>query len=160
MLIIGTGGTFDKDYELQDGSLVFGQSAIPKILHQARITSPHLFISLLKKDSLELTLTDRMLILETCRTTHAQQIVIVHGTDTMAETALFLQQAKVNKTIVLTGAMRPHAFSHSDACFNLGYAIACAQQLTEGVYLAMQGECFSAGQVMKDRERALFMRID
>lgn len=160
MLIIGTGGTFDKEYELIDGSLVFAQSCIPTLLNEARITAEHRFISLLKKDSLEITLSDRLHLLEACRTARESQIVIVHGTDTMTETAVFLQQAMTDKTIVLTGAMRPHAFGHSDASFNLGYAIACAQQLSTGVYLAMQGECFPAGQVMKDKERALFVRLN
>lgn len=160
MLIIGTGGTFDKDYELTDGSLVFRQSCIPHLLQEARITSLHRFVSLLKKDSLELTLTDRLRLLEACRSASEENIVIVHGTDTMSETAEFLQHAISDKTIVLTGAMRPHAFGHSDASFNLGYAIACAQHLTHGVYVAMQGECFSAGQVTKDKQRALFVRAD
>ena len=160
MLIIGTGGTFDKDYQLTDGSLVFGASCIPTLIQEARVTSTHRFISLLKKDSLELTLTDRMQLLEACRTATESRIVIVHGTDTMTETAAFLQQAIADKTIILTGAMRPHAFGHSDASFNLGYAIACAQHLASGIYIAMQGECFTAGQVLKDKARALFVRSD
>lgn len=160
MLIIGTGGTFDKDYELTDGSLVFAHSCIPNLLREARITTQHRFVSLLKKDSLELTVADRLQLLEACHSAHETKIVIVHGTDTMTETAKFIQQNDLNKTIVLTGAMRPHAFGHSDASFNLGYAIACAQQLSAGVYLAMQGECFPAGHVMKDKERALFIRVN
>jgi L-asparaginase len=160
MLIIGTGGTFDKDYQLTDGSLVFAQSCITELLREARITAEHRFVSLMKKDSLDLTLTDRLQLLEVCRAAYEKQIVIVHGTDTMAETANFLQQDRLNKTIVLTGAMRPHAFGHSDAGFNLGYAIACSQHLTSGIYIAMQGECFTAGQVMKDKQRALFVRAD
>ena len=160
MLIVGTGGTFDKDYELTDGSLVFAQSCIPNLLREARITTQHRFVSLLKKDSLELTVADRLQLLEACRSAYETEIVIVHGTDTMTETAAFLQQGAVNKTIVLTGAMRPHAFGHSDASFNLGYAIACAQHLAHGVYIAIQGECFPVGQVMKDKQRALFIRVD
>jgi L-asparaginase len=160
MLIIGTGGTFDKDYQLTDGSLVFAQSCITELLREARITAEHRFVSLMKKDSLDLTLTDRLQLLEVCRAAYEKQIVIVHGTDTMAETANFLQQDRLNKTIVLTGAIRPHAFGHSDAGFNLGYAIACSQHLTSGIYIAMQGECFTAGQVMKDKQRALFVRAD
>ncbi len=160
MLIIGTGGTFDKDYELSDGSLIFAQSCIPKLLQEARMTLPHRFVSLLKKDSLELTLADRMQLLEACRAAVETEIVIVHGTDTMTETAHFLQQAELNKTIVLTGAMRPYAFGHSDATFNLAYAIACAQHLSPGVFIAMQAECFPAGQVVKDKQRALFVRAD
>ena len=37
------------------------------------------------------------------------------------------------KTVVLTGAMRPHSLGRSDASFNLGGAIIAAQTLPEGV---------------------------
>ena len=158
MLIIATGGTFDKDYQLIDGSLGYSQSCIPSLLNEARITTPHTFMALMSKDSLDLTLSDRVTLLESCRAATDSQIVIVHGTDTMTETAAFLQQALGDKTIVLTGAMRPHAFGHSDASFNLGYAIACAQHLPKGIYIAMQGECFLACEVTKDKKRALFVR--
>jgi L-asparaginase len=104
-------------------------------------------------------ITDRMLILEACRNTTSEHIIIIHGTDTMTETADFLRRAALNKTIVLTGAMRPFAFGNSDAAFNLGYALAMAQTAAQGVYIAMQGECFSAGTVIKDKTQLLFTHI-
>lgn len=158
MLVIGTGGTFDKDYAIQDGSLTFTQSHIPSLLADARITCNHRFISLFQKDSLDINIEDRMSILETCRSVTESDIVIVHGTDTITETAVFLHNAQLDKTIVLTGAMRPVAFGHSDAAFNLGYAIALSQSLPNGVYIAIQGELFPAGHVIKDKQKALFVR--
>jgi len=158
MLILATGGTFDKDYAI-DGSLTFNGSFLPKLIQQARLTCPHEHQILMQKDSLDMTLADRMTILEACRCSSSQQIVIIHGTDTMAETAEFLHRAALAKTIVLTGAMRPFAFGNSDAVFNLGYALAIAQTANQGVYIAMQGECFNAGAVVKDKAQLQFVRI-
>jgi L-asparaginase len=158
MLIIATGGTFDKDYNLVNGNLHFTHSCVPTLISQARMTAPHQFLSLMQKDSLELTLADRMQILTACRESNSDRIVIVHGTDTMTETARFLQEVISDKTLVLTGAMRPHAFGQSDASFNLGYAIALAQTLAPGVYIAMQGEYFTPNNVLKDKQQAVFVR--
>lgn len=157
MLILATGGTFDKDYAV-NGTLDFFGSMLPKMIQQSRITCPHTLNVLMQKDSLDMTISDRMLILEACRNTQEQQIVIIHGTDTLCETAKFLQHANIPKTIVLTGAMRPFAFGASDASFNLGFALAIVQTTPAGVYIAMQGECFAAGTVEKDKERAQFIR--
>jgi L-asparaginase len=156
MLILATGGTFDKDYAI-DGNLVFNHSVLPKVIQEARLTCEHQLQVLMQKDSLEMSVSDRMAILEACRTTNASQIVIIHGTDTMTETAEFLQRAALDKTIVLTGAMRPFAFGNSDASFNVGFALAVAQTANIGVYIAMQGECFTAGKVTKDKQRMQFV---
>ncbi len=158
MLILATGGTFDKDYAL-DGSLAFSGSALPKLIQQARLTCAHELHIIMQKDSLDMSIADRMLILEACRNTTSEQIIIIHGTDTMTETADFLRRAALNKTIVLTGAMRPFAFGNSDAAFNLGYALAMVQMATQGVYIAMQGEYFSAGTVIKDKTQLLFTHL-
>ena len=156
MLILATGGTFDKDYDLTSGQLIFAGTCIPQLIHEARLTTPHRLDVLMQKDSLEMTLSDRMVILEACRAASEKHIVIIHGTDTMTDTALFLQSAEIDKTIVLTGAMRPHAFGESDASFNLGYAIAAAQLHTHGVYIAIQGELFNADKVQKNRQLGQF----
>lgn len=159
MLILATGGTFDKDYAL-DGSLVFQGSALPKLIQQARLTCPHELQIIMQKDSLEMSITDRMMILEACRNTNSKQIVIIHGTDTMIETADFLRNAHLDKTIILTGAMRPFAFGDSDSAFNFGYAIAMTSIQKQGVYVAMQGECFSAGKVKKDKQLMQFIHLE
>jgi L-asparaginase len=158
MLILATGGTFDKEY-LIDGTLGFQGSSLPKLIQQARLTCPHQLQIVMQKDSLEMTITDRMIILEACRCSAYQKIVIIHGTDTMTDTAEFLQHAQLDKTIVLTGAMRPFAFGQSDASFNFGFALALAQTKPIGVYVAMQGECFSAGKVLKNKSLLQFEQL-
>jgi L-asparaginase len=61
-----------------------------------------------------------------------------------------------DKTIVLTGAMQPAAFKHSDAPFNIGFAIAALQTLPPGVYLTMNGRIFDPREVQKNVELDLF----
>ena len=91
-----------------------------------------------------------------CRTAPEDRIVITHGTDTMAETAAVLAQAITGKTVVLTGAMVPYKFGSSDGLFNLGSALAFAQTLPAGVYVAMNGRYFEAGKVQKNRRTGMF----
>ena len=61
-----------------------------------------------------------------------------------------------DKTIVLTGAMIPYKFGSSDGLFNLGSALAFAQSLPQGVYVAMNGRAFQAGHVRKNRQTGMF----
>ena len=49
-------------------------------------------------------------------------ILITHGTDTIVDTAIYLNQLK-NKTIVLTGSLKPALFIDNDAIFNIGCSI-------------------------------------
>ena len=99
---------------------------------------------------------DRRLILENCRSAAEDQMVITHGTDTMADTARVLGEAALGKTIVLTGAMIPYAFGSSDGLFNLGSALSFVQALPPGVYVAMNGRCFTWDDVVKNRQLGVF----
>ena len=74
----------------------------------------------------------------------------------MVETARALADAAIDKTIVLTGAMIPFVFGSSDGLFNLGSALSFAQVLPSGVYVAMNGRCFDAHKVRKNRETGYF----
>ena len=56
------------------------------------------------------------------------------------------------KTIVLTGAKIPFAYGSSDGLFKLGAALAFAQSLPSGVYVAMNGRVFSWDNVRKNRD--------
>ncbi|HMF78480.1 MAG TPA: asparaginase domain-containing protein, partial [Bryobacteraceae bacterium] len=62
----------------------------------------------------------------------------------------------LDKTIVLTGAMIPYKFGSSDGLFNLGSALAFVQTLGPGVYVAMNGRCFPAGRVRKNKQTGIF----
>jgi len=161
--IIATGGTFDKHYDPIEGTLRFGQTHLHSILERCRVTLPVAVTELPLLDSLDMQETDRERILAACSVAAEPHIVVVHGTDTMPETAQKLgstlassTKGKVARTIVLTGAMVPYEVSNSDALFNLGYAIALAQTLPAGVYVAMGGEVFEWNKVRKNRKAGRF----
>jgi L-asparaginase len=112
--------------------------------------------TLMMVDSLEMTDADRRLILENCTSASEERIVVTHGTDTMTDTARVLGEARLAKTIVLTGAMVPYAFGSSDGLFNLGSALSFVQALPQGVYVAMNGRCFAWDDVVKNHELGIF----
>lgn len=154
--VIATGGTFDKHYDPLSGNLIFKESVLPVALGRARLTLPVHFEALLALDSLDMQDSHRQQIRKACEQSAEDQIVIVHGTDTMAESAQVLGQAALNKTIVLTGAMVPYQIDGSDALFNLGFACAAATLAAPGVYIAMNGRLFSWNDVMKNRAEGIF----
>ncbi len=156
-----TGGTIDKQYQETSGELIFPNSHLPIMLQEANVTLAIETTVLMQKDSLEITDEDREKIYQACIDTPQQKIVITHGTDTMVNTALTLHQyeALQHKTIVLTGAMRPFMLGHSDANFNLGTALMAVQLAQPGVYIAMNGQLFSAHQVQKNRQLGLFTEL-
>ena len=140
MLFIQTGGTIDKDYPRTTKGYAFeiSEPAVKRVLQKTNPAFDYEILSVLKKDSLEITEDDRQKIYLACKNSGAEKIIITHGTDTMLETAKKLSGIK-GKAIIITGAMRPEKFSDSDASFNLGSAIGAANLLKEGVYIAMNG---------------------
>jgi L-asparaginase len=58
--------------------------------------------------------------------------------------------------VVLTGALTPARFRTTDAVFNIGMAVGAVQAAAPGVYIAMSGQVFEAGQVRKNREANRF----
>lgn len=158
--IIATGGTFDKCYDPLTGNLIFSESVLPTAISRARITDPVSFEPLMAIDSLDMTDAHRAQILSACQRSPEQNIVIIHGTDTMRETAQVLGEAGLKKTIVLTGAMVPYRISSSDALFNLGFAVAVAQLSAPGVFVAMNGRAFGWDRVRKNKAAGIFENAD
>ena len=154
-----TGGTFDKEYNELTGQLYFKDSHLPEMLELGRCRVPVDFRTLMMIDSLEMTDMDRELIGRHCMDAEENQIIITHGTDTMAETARILEDIVKNKTVVITGAMIPYKFGSSDGLFNLGSAMAFVQTLKPGVYVAMNGRCFHAGNVRKNKQTGEFEEL-
>jgi L-asparaginase len=154
-----TGGTFDKEYNELTGKLYFNDTHMGDLLDMGRCHVPVQVRTLMMVDSLEMTDEDRQLIVHNCLHCEEEHIVITHGTDTMSETALQIAEKVKDKTIVLTGAMIPIKFGSSDGLFNLGGAIAFAQALPHGVYVAMNGRYFKAGHVKKNKETGKFEEI-
>jgi L-asparaginase len=151
-----TGGTFDKEYDEIHGRLFFRDTHVKEMLRLGRCRLDLDIRTLMMIDSLEMTDEDRRLILENCSHSSEERIVITHGTDTMVETARVLGEARLPKTVVLTGAMIPYAFGSSDGLFNLGSALSFVQTLPHGVYIAMNGHAFSWDNVVKNSTAGVF----
>jgi L-asparaginase len=154
--LIATGGTFDKHYDELNGKLDFAESHLPAIIARTRMTIPVELETLPLLDSLDMKDEDRQRVLASCQAASEKAIVIIHGTDTMKETAGVLGETDLGKTIVLTGAMIPYEIANSDALFNLGFACGVAQTLPAGVYVAMNGKVFTWNNVTKNRSAGVF----
>lgn len=154
--ILVTGGTIDKEYNEADGTVHFTGSHIAEILATGRSTVKTNIRKVMLKDSLFMTDSDRRTIAKACQATKNDRIVITHGTDTMVRTAQCLAKRIKDKTIVLTGAMIPYKIGNSDALFNLGSALAFAQTLQPGIYIAMNGQFFTWNRVEKNRKLGRF----
>ena len=80
-------------------------------------------------------------------------IVITHGTDTMEETAFFLQlTVKTDKPVVLTGAMRPSTAISADGPMNIWHSVQVAADKGaqgRGVLVVMNGQIDAAEKVTK-----------
>jgi L-asparaginase len=158
--ILVTGGTFDKRYDEIRGLLSFGDTQVPEMLRLGRSRVSVTVETVMMVDSLEMNAAHRMKVADRCRHSPETRIVVTHGTDTMVETAAVLADSVSDKTIVLTGAMIPYAFGSSDGLFNLGSAVAFAQVLPAGVFIAMNGRCFPWNRVRKNREDGIFEEQD
>jgi len=154
-----TGGTFDKEYNEITGQLYFKDTHMHDLLELGRNKVPVEIRTLMMVDSLEMTDEDRELIAHQCNHSEEERIIITHGTDTMSETAQYLAQKVKNKTIVLIGAMIPIKFGSSDGLFNLGSALAFAQTLPVGVYVAMNGRYFNWDNVRKNKQTGMFEEV-
>ena len=156
--ILITGGTMDKVHDTQTEGLIFdpnGKSRIGAILKQGRSQSVRREI-LFQIDSLDMQDTHREKILDAIKNASEDQIVISHGTGTMELTAQFLDGKVGNKTVILTGAMRPQSLGRSDAGFNVGGAMIAVQTLPPGVYGVMNGQVFKAQELHKNTETGRF----
>src|SRR3982750_4421745 len=98
--IIVTGGTFDKRYDAIKGELTFKETHLPAILEQARVSLPLAIDIRLLIDSLHMTDAHRADVLAACRESPERAIVVVHGTDTMVQTAEVVGRAELAKTVV------------------------------------------------------------
>lgn len=158
VLVLTTGGTIEKVHDWQTEGLGFelgGKAQIADLLHNARCYHASLY-ELMMKDSLDFTDEDRQAILDAVLAAEQSAIVVSQGTGTMELTARFLDGQVGGKTVVLTGAMRPHSFGRSDASFNMGGAVIAAQTLPPGVYGVMNGRVFAADDVRKNTQAGRF----
>lgn len=161
--LITTGGTIAKTYNESDGSLRNNRPVVESIVSTLRASDLEVtYKHLLYKDSSDLTDADRRLILEATRgtLTECDAIVIVHGTDTLAQTGelLYSELGDLPIPVVLTGAMRPYEFRDSDALQNMTEALLACRIVKPGVYVSMHNLVLSFPGVVKDRQTLSFVK--
>ena len=159
ILIVVTGGTFDKEYNELTGELYFKETHLKEMLILGRNLVNLRAHTLMMVDSLNMTEEERQQIVEYCIKAPEKQVIITHGTDTMVQTAELIAEQIKDKTIILTGAMIPYKFGSSDGLFNMGSALAFVQSLPSGVYVAMNGRYFDAHNVKKNRQNGVFEEL-
>lgn len=127
ILLLVTGGTFDKEYHELSGELDFRDTHVPKMLELGRCRLDVVVRTAMLIDSLDMTEGDRQFLLAHIRREDERQIVITHGTDTMEESAFFLNlTVKSDKPVVLVGSMRPSTAVSADGPLNLYNAVGVA----------------------------------
>ncbi|RRS31164.1 MAG: asparaginase [Epsilonproteobacteria bacterium (ex Lamellibrachia satsuma)] len=158
ILIISTGGTFNKVYDSINGGLLIDKEskAIEDIA--SKWLCEFEIVNIIGKDSLEMTNQDRLELLATLNLSEYNNIIIIHGTDTMHTTAEYLADADLEKRIVLTGAMMPYSIDSVEATANFSSAYGYLQTLTDNdVYIVMNGVFGSYKNIQKDRTNGRFI---
>lgn len=153
-----TGGTIDKVYFDARSEYQVGSPQVLEILKDHNVAFEYEVISILQKDSLDMTADDRQTLRRAVEAEACERIVITHGTDTMVDSARALLGLS-GKTIVFTGALEPARSRYTDAIFNVGCAITAVQTLSPGVYLAMSGRVYAAERVQKNYETRRFEEV-
>ncbi|WGE80016.1 asparaginase [Actinobacillus equuli] len=157
LLILHTGGTISMS-EGEDGKVSPSEknpllAALERLNHPAQLSqesvlnvpSPHITLQhwLLLKTRIEKAVNEE----------NYDSIVITHGTDTLEETAYFLDLAlDVNVPVAITGAMRSSNELGSDGLINLQSAILvalCPESQGKGVLVVMNDEIHNAKFVTK-----------
>ena len=157
ILIISTGGTFNKHYNPINGTLEIDKTSSSLQEIASKWLTEFEILNIIGKDSLEMTNHDRLELLSTIHQSDYNKIIIVHGTDTMDITAEYLADAELEKTIVLTGAMFPYSIDPIEATANLASAYGYLNALEkEGVFIAMNGVIGLYNKVKKNRKEGRF----
>ena len=157
--ILTTGGTIDKVYFDKKSNYEVGDPFVEELLHKMNVNISFKVKSLMKIDSLDMTDIHREEILNYVKNSTANNFLITHGTDSIVETAIYLKKIS-NKTIVLTGSLKPAIFIDNDAIFNVGSALTSAQILKKGVYIVINGQVFNPDNVRKNLEKNIFETIN
>jgi L-asparaginase len=155
--VINTGGTFNKRYNPINGDLEVPRDsqALDKLCHLAKLDIP--IQGIVYKDSLEIDDADRRQILDQIK----NDVIIVHGTDTMDQTAKFLEQQNLDQVIVLTGAMVPYSIDAGEATANFMLAFGfLSAKPKNGVYIAMHGYVLPYKKIKKDKIAGIFKPVE
>lgn len=148
-----TGGTIDSYYDgTKDTAVPNKKSVIPSYIDILKLYEDCQFTEVCMKDSRDLDETDRKNILNAIEKSNSGRIIITHGTYTLPDTARYIKAnlKDKDKVIIFVCSMIPLVgFTPTDAGFNIGYAVAKSQELSEGIYVCMNGRIFSPDEVVK-----------
>jgi len=157
ILIISTGGTFNKIYDPIKGEFSIDQASHALEDIASKWLCKFEIINIIGKDSLDMTNHDRLELLAIISRSEYHHVIIIHGTDTMDVTAEYLFDADLEKQIVLTGAMVPYSVEPVEATANLSSAYGYLNGLDkEGIYISMNGVMGSYDRITKDRIQGKF----
>ena len=161
MLILNSGGTFNKRYNQINGELEvpYDNYAIEKILESIDIDYD--LAGVVYKDSLEMDVNDRKMLANIIMESKDDTFIIIHGTDMMSTTAEFLSEVFDDRKIILTGAMKPFEVDNLEASVNLGMSIGFSKALTKnGIYISMNGHVESWNKIEKNRNLGKFELVE
>jgi len=157
ILFISTGGTFNKHYSPETGEIAIDTDASTLTEIAAKWRCTFEIVNIIGKDSLYMDDNDRALLLETIEQSQIEDIIIIHGTDTMDLSAQLIAKAKLPKRIILTGAMIPYRVDKVEATANIAMAYGYLQNDPDaGVYISMNGVIGDHEHVVKNRELKRF----
>jgi len=156
MLILNTGGTFNKRYDPISGELFVPNDnhAVEAILKSLVVDIP--LQGVIYKDSLEMDNHDRSLLATTIRQADEKIVIVVHGTDTLDLSAAYIASLALEKVVVFTGSMIPFSIDTIEATANLSMALGYAQNVSNGVYIVMQGVMGRYDSVKKNKSVGKF----
>ena len=160
--LVTTGGTIEKTYDELGGVLTNRVSNLDVMLSHLELGGVDISrVGLMNKDSMDLTPGDLELIVATVahQLTDHDGVVVVHGTDRLAETGQLLHERLdgLSVPVVLTGAMRPYELRQTDSTQNLIEALLAVQILDPGVWCVMHNRALRFPGVVKDRRRMTFV---
>ncbi len=158
ILLINTGGTFNKVYQPLNGELFVDNTATALKNIASKWLCEFESINIIGKDSLYINDQDRLLLLATINNSRYDNIIIIHGTDSMNITAEYLADVDLGKHIVLTGAMVPYSIDPVEATANLASAFGYLQTLNkDGIYIVMNGIFGPYNKIKKDKKNGKFI---
>jgi len=157
MLILNSGGTFNKRYNPISGELEvpYDNYAIERIVES--VSSQYDLAGVVYKDSLEMNADDRKMLTNIILESKENKFLVVHGTDTMHLSAEFFDEVFNDRIIVLTGAMKPFEVDNVEASLNFGMAMGFLNATTEaGIYICMSGHIEKWNNIEKNRDIGKF----
>jgi L-asparaginase len=160
ILIINTGGTFNKIYAPKDGILKINKTSTALEDIAKKWLCEFEIQNILAKDSLDMIEEDREVLSSTIKNASQKYIIVVHGTDTMDMTASYLHEKNLDKRIILTGAMVPYSIDPVEATANIASAYGFLKGIKKrGIYIAMNGQVDTYTKVIKRRKKGRFVSL-